>query len=71
MAAIIKSSKDQVFYVVHPLDDEPEEKIDVDNAGPMEMTRSTRFVLLALQIYLVIMLALLLYRVTVIAGILH
>ena len=70
MTAIIKSSKDQVYYVVHPLDDEPEEKIDVDNAGPMEMTRSTRFALLALQVYLVIMLALLAYRVLIMAGVL-
>ncbi len=70
MAAIIKSNKDQVFYVVHPLDDEPEEKIDVENAGPMEMTRSTRLVLLTLQIYLVIMLALLAFRVLNMAGVL-
>ncbi len=71
MAAIIKSSTDQVYYVVHPLDDEPEEKIDVENAGPMEMTRSVRLVLLALQIYLIIMLALLAYRVLVMAGVLR
>ncbi len=71
MAAILKSSKDQVYYVVHPLDDEPEEKIDVENAGPMEMTPSVRYSLLALQIYLVIMLALLAYRVLVMAGVLR
>ncbi len=70
MASIIKSNNDQVYYVVHPLDDEPEEKIDVENAGPMEMTASVRYSLLALQIYLVLMLALLAYRVLIMAGVL-
>jgi hypothetical protein len=69
MAAIIKSNKDQVFYVVHPLFDEPEEKIDTENLGPMKMTGTVKYSLLALQIYLIVMLILAVYRVLVMAGV--
>ncbi len=71
MAAIVKSSKDQVFYVVHPLDDEPEEKVDVENLGPMEMTPAVKYALLALRFYLIAMMFLAGYRVLVMAGVLH
>jgi hypothetical protein len=71
MAAIIKSKEDQVFYVVHPLFDEPEEKIDTENLGPMKMTGTVKYSLLALQIYLIVMLVLLVYRVLVMAGAIH
>jgi hypothetical protein len=69
MAAIIKSKEDQVFYVVHPLFDEPEEKIDTENLGPMKMTGAVKYSLLALQIYLIVMLVLVVYRVLVMAGV--
>jgi hypothetical protein len=71
MAAIIKSKNDQVFYVVHPLFDEPEEKIDTENLGPMKMTGAVKYSLLALQIYLIVMLVLVVYRVLVMAGVIH
>jgi hypothetical protein len=71
MAAIIKSKEDQVFYVVHPLFDEPEEKIDTESLGPMKMTGTVKYSLLALQIYLIVMLVLLVYRVLVMAGAIH
>ncbi len=69
MAAIVKSSNDQVFYVVHPLDDEPEEKIDVEHLGPMEMTPAVKYSLMALRFYLIAMIFLAGYRVLVMAGV--
>ncbi len=49
--------------VVHPLWDEPEEKIDVENARPMNMSLGTRIALSSLQIYLAIIVALSVYRI--------
>ena len=56
------------FVVVHPLDDIPEEKIDTSALGPMPMTASVKFSLLALRGYLVLMMLLVLYHVMDIAG---
>ena len=42
-------------YVVHPLNDVPEEKFSPDNLGPMHMTFGVRISLMALRFYLVIM----------------
>ena len=51
------------FVVIHPLDDAPETKVDLENLGPMPMTGSVRFALLTLRAYLVLMIALVLYHV--------
>ena len=56
------------FVVIHPLDDIPEEKIDTSALGPMPMTASVKFSLLALRGYLVLMMLLVLYHVMDIAG---
>ncbi len=56
------------FLVIHPLDDGPEEKRDVSALGPMPMTRSVRFSLLALRAYLLLMIGLVAYHVLVLAG---
>ena len=56
------------FVVVHPLDDLPEEKADIESLGPMPMTASVRLSLLSLRAYLVLMMALVFYRVIVLAG---
>ena len=56
------------FVVVHPLDDIPEEKIDIENLGPMAMTASVRLSLLSLRAYLILMMLLVFYRVLVLAG---
>ena len=37
----INQIPDNHYLVVHPLDDQPEEKIDTSNLGPMPMTTST------------------------------
>lgn len=56
------------FVVVHPLDDIPEDKIDTSALGPMPMTASVRFSLMALRGYLVLMMLLVLYHVMDMAG---
>ncbi|HTP34860.1 MAG TPA: hypothetical protein VMJ75_21935 [Candidatus Acidoferrales bacterium] len=54
---------DTRFVVIHPLDDAPEEKVDIGALGPMPMTTSVRISLLSLRAYLVLMMLLVLYHV--------
>ena len=56
------------FNVVHPLDDTPEEKVDTETLGQMPMTRSVKWSLVSLRAYLVLMIALVFYRVLALAG---
>ncbi len=56
------------FYVIHPLDDQPEEKVDLTELGPMRMTGTVRLCLLALRGYLLLMFGLLAFRVLQLAG---
>ncbi len=49
--------------VVHPLDDIPEEKVDVSKLPPMPMTRAVRWSLIALRSYLVLMIVLVFVKV--------
>ena len=58
------------FVVIHPLDDKPEQKVDVENLGPMPMTTSVRVSLYSLRGYLVLMMMLVLYHVLHLAGVL-
>lgn len=71
MATMIKSneSEERRFYVVHPLDDQPEIKRSADDLGPMMMTRSVKWSLMALRGYLVTMGFLVAYHVLDIAGV--
>jgi hypothetical protein len=62
------TNKDR-FVVIHPLDDRPEQKVDIEALGPMRLTRSVRWSLLSLRGYLILMLALVLYRVATLAGV--
>lgn len=56
------------FVVIHPLDDEPEQKVDIESLGPMPMTTSVRVSLYSLRGYLVLMMMLVLYHVLHLAG---
>lgn len=56
------------FVVVHPLDDAPEEKVDISTLGPMLMTTSVKLSLMALRGYLILMMLLVLYHVMDLAG---
>jgi hypothetical protein len=57
------------YLVVHPLDDAPEEKMDTEHLGPMQMTRTVRLCLFALRGYLLAMFGLLGFRVLQLAGV--
>jgi hypothetical protein len=56
------------YVIIHPLDDIPEEKIDIDNLGPMALTGAVKWSLLSLRAYLILMSVLVLYRVLEMAG---
>jgi hypothetical protein len=56
------------YVVVHPLDDLPEEKVDIESLGPMPMTANVKWSLVSLRAYLVLMIALVFYRVLALAG---
>jgi hypothetical protein len=57
------------YLVVHPLDDQPEAKVDTSALGPMPMTTSVRLSLMALRGYLVLMVLLVLYHCADLAGV--
>jgi hypothetical protein len=59
------------FVVVHPLDDVPEEKVETEHLGPIQMTRTVRICLYALRGYLLLMFGLLAFRVVQLAGAIH
>ena len=66
------TQEERIFFsVVHPLDDDPEEKVDTEHLGPMEMTRTVRLCLYALRGYLLLMFGLLGFRVLQLAGVIH
>ena len=72
MAVMATTNRDEeiLFHVIHPLFDEPEEKADVEALGPMKMTKSVRYSLMALRVYLILMVVLAFYRLLSVAGLL-
>ena len=56
------------YFVVHPLDDQPEEKIDTSMLGRMAMTPTVKFSLMALRGYLILMVFLVGYHCLDLAG---
>jgi hypothetical protein len=67
----LEREENVVFTIVHPLDDAPEEKVDTEHLGPMQMTRTVRVCLFALRGYLLLMFGLLGFRVLQLAGIIR
>lgn len=63
-----KRGEPEVFHVVHPLDDVPEEKVDVKKLGLMKMTGATKFALMFVRLYLTCMALLVVYHVLGMAG---
>jgi hypothetical protein len=59
---------EHAYVVVHPLDDRPEQKVDISTLGPMPMTTSVKLSLMALRGYLILMMLLVLYHVMELAG---
>jgi hypothetical protein len=58
------------YVVIHPLDDRPEEKVDISALGPMPMTTAVKLSLMALRGYLILMVALVGYHCIDLAGVL-
>jgi hypothetical protein len=57
------------LYVVHPLDDVPEQKCSSEGLGLMEMTSAVRWSLRVMRVYLLAMIAVMVYRVLALAHI--
>jgi hypothetical protein len=64
-----KEEETCAFFVVHPLDDVAEEKLDTTHLGPMPMTRAVKYSLFALRAYLVLMMVLVFYHALDLAGV--
>ena len=61
----------KLYVVIHPLDDEPEGKVETENLGPMRMTTTVRVCLYALRAYLLLMFGMLGFRVLQLAGVIR
>ena len=59
------------FSVVHPLFDKPEKKLNPNSVGKMKITKSVRYSLMVLRVYIIFMIVLAFYRTSVMAGIFH
>jgi len=57
------------YLVIHPLDDQPEKKVDTSALGPMPMTPSVKVSLMALRGYLILMVLLVVYHCVDLAGV--
>ncbi|MDA8333862.1 MAG: hypothetical protein M0Z41_02550 [Peptococcaceae bacterium] len=62
MTNIAYNTGERELLVVHPLFDEPEEKRDVDALGAIKMTKSVKYSLMTLRLYLFFMVGLVFYR---------
>jgi hypothetical protein len=51
--------------IIHPLDAVPEEKVDVSNLPPMELTRTVKWSLIALRGYLILMIVMIFIKVVI------
>jgi len=71
MATLMNKQEMQVFHLVHPLDDMPEEKRSPEGLGSMHMSLSVRISLMALRGYLILMALLVLYSILQQSGILR
>lgn len=71
MATMQNSYASEYFRVIHPLDDEPEQKCSTEGLGHIPMTPAVRISLAVLRGYLIVMSAMLLYHVLDLAGIAH
>ncbi len=71
MPTIHNSYPAEYFRVVHPLDDQPEEKCTSAGLGPIAMTPAVRFSLVALRGYLILMGGILVYHVLGMLGLIR
>ena len=71
MSAFVTHYGPGSFTVVHPLDDQPEQKCSNESLGPMKMKGSVRTSLFVLRGYLVAMVGLVVYRVLEVTILTH
>lgn len=71
MATLQNSYSCEGFRVVHPLSDVAEKKCTTEGIGPIAMTPVVRLSLIVLRGYLILMTAMLGWRVLELAGLLH
>jgi hypothetical protein len=57
------------FYVIHPLDDQIEEKCQIEGLGLMALSPTVKYSLLSLRLYLILMVGLVFYRALTEMGI--
>lgn len=69
MRSSLAADRTHLYWVVHPLDDEPEEKCSTEGLGPMRMTKPTKVALLALRCYIILMIPVLVAFVLRSAGV--
>jgi hypothetical protein len=69
MSTLTETNMAQYYYVIHPLDDAPEEKRSTEGLGRMHMSRAAKISLGALRVYLVLMVFLVLFKVLTLAGV--
>jgi hypothetical protein len=68
MECVQNSCQTEVFRVIHPLEDAPEQKCVSEGLGQIAMTPSVRLSLKILRGYLLLMTAMLLFHVLDLAG---
>ena len=68
MATVQNAYEFEGFRVVHPLEDEPEQKCASEGLGPIAMTPSVRVSLVVLRGYLILMTLMLVWHVLDLAG---
>lgn len=56
------SPNEECFYVIHPLDDQAEEKCNTEGLGLMPLSPAVKYSLLSLRLYLFLMVGLVAYR---------
>lgn len=64
-----RASKENTFYVVHPLHDKAEEKRNTEGLGFIELTPTVKASLMTLRLYLILMVGLVVFRVLKETGI--
>jgi len=64
----INNHVEEAFYVIHPLNDTPEQKRSVEGLGYIHMSKSVRASLIVLRCYLIGILVLALYRLLDLIG---
>ena len=68
MATLQNAHEMDVYRVVHPLEDAPEQKCETEGLGPMAMTPGVRLWLIVLRGYLILVTLMLAWDVLSMAG---